>query len=1220
MRIRDVVTAHIHWCKCRDTRAPVCACLRMAIGDQQPVLAPVTADSARPREAADRLPHHPDPLLACAQALLAAATQPDLSAVVTCLAGRVLEVLNADLVCVLRQRADRFVVEAMAATDPSLSVAVQDACALNRFFFVEDLAARAHACGDAIAVPIGAYDPPSDLVPAPGHMLAAPLSSNEMVGGLVVYRCGVRPFDVGERSLLAGLASLGALAIANAELHARAHSRGHELQQLLDITADLAGATHLQDFLHRFVVRAAEFLGFRRSFIAVCPGSSAPGSPARADSARDGVVDEHGCEIRCLAEEGVARPLAVPLPESLALRLHGSPEPFWSNDIRQWPAVELAGLAGLDTRQVLCVPLLGVASDESAQVSASETHAPHPAPRLLGVLGLIDRIDAADITSEDVRRARSLAAEVSVALQAARGLHDSTQVAAATRRSEILMDVALELNSTLHLADFGESFTRHAVETFGCLAAALAVVRRDGEERLEVVDIHDRSRTYDPATRHSLGAMLTDIVYAHGATPGDTTAPRLIVRGPAAVLLGANAAAALGWNDITVARMSAPDGTLIGCLVLVDVAHRATPERPASRALRPASSSDDEALLTTLAAHGAVALENARLFTRMDQANRHWMEIFDAITDLIVVHDQNLKVLRVNRSLADFIGVSPNELIGVSMRAMIAMAADHTSEACPFCRVVSGGDEYIHPVLDRTYLVSTSRVHGAASEGMQTIHVLKDITDRREAERRYRELFDTIQEGLFFSTPEGRFIEVNEALVRMLGYESREDLLSVDITREIYVSPDEREDFRREIHEHGMVRNYQEILRRRDGSLIYTLQNAFAVRDGHGQVVQYRGLILDITELKTFQGELQRQRDFNTKILDNTQSMIMVVDTAGLISYGNRRCFETGGYTQDELLGRRLVDLVPTPRRSTLDSSLAETLAGDQVDNLELPILLGQGRSGQFSINLSPMRDESGNVNSIVAVMTDISDAAMLQAKLMHTEKMAAVGQLVSGVAHEVNNPLTAVLGFTDLLIENPEVPESAKNDLRVVLQEAQRTKQIVQNLLSFARQMPPERHSVQVNLVVRRTLALRSYDFANHGIQIIERLEDSIPEIMADAHQLQQVFLNILNNAYDAVQGNNRPGRIEISTSASSGWSEVIFRDNGHGISYPERIFDPFFTTKEVGKGTGLGLSICYGIVREHGGEILCRNNGDAPGATFTVRLPIGEGRVARAAAGGHD
>jgi two-component system NtrC family sensor kinase len=252
------------------------------------------------------------------------------------------------------------------------------------------------------------------------------------------------------------------------------------------------------------------------------------------------------------------------------------------------------------------------------------------------------------------------------------------------------------------------------------------------------------------------------------------------------------------------------------------------------------------------------------------------------------------------------------------------------------------------------------------------------------------------------------------------------------------------------------------------------------------------------------------------------------------------------------------------------------------------------------------MRDESGAVDSVVVVMTDITDAAMLQAKLMHAEKMAAVGQLVSGVAHEVNNPLTAILGFSDLLLEQPDLPEPVRKDLRVIMQEAQRTKQIVQNLLSFARQMPPQRSAVQLNDIVRRTLALRNYDFSSHGVQIVERLEASLPPVVGDFYQLQQVFLNILNNAYDAVQESGRPGRIEVTTAvAPDGYVEVTFRDNGGGIQYPDKIFDPFFTTKEVGKGTGLGLSICYGILHEHGGEITCRNHPDS-GAVFTVRLPI--------------
>jgi two-component system NtrC family sensor kinase len=204
--------------------------------------------------------------------------------------------------------------------------------------------------------------------------------------------------------------------------------------------------------------------------------------------------------------------------------------------------------------------------------------------------------------------------------------------------------------------------------------------------------------------------------------------------------------------------------------------------------------------------------------------------------------------------------------------------------------------------------------------------------------------------------------------------------------------------------------------------------------------------------------------------------------------------------------------------------------------------------------------------------------------------------------------------------MENPDLPENARRDLRIVLQEAQRTKQIVQNLLSFARQMPPQRRPVQLNAVLRRTVQLRAYDFHSHGVEIIERFDESLPEVIGDSHQLQQVFLNILNNAHDAVHEIGRPPRIEIASARGDSFVEISFRDNGVGITHPDRIFDPFFTTKEVGKGTGLGLSICYGIVREHGGEVVCQNNLDSEGATFIVRLPwAADGATFGAVAGVH-
>jgi two-component system NtrC family sensor kinase len=535
----------------------------------------------------------------------------------------------------------------------------------------------------------------------------------------------------------------------------------------------------------------------------------------------------------------------------------------------------------------------------------------------------------------------------------------------------------------------------------------------------------------------------------------------------------------------------------------------------------------------------------------------------------------------------------------------MALTSDAASYSCPFCR--SLGDEsgeFAHPVFDRTFLVSTSRVHGDSGEGMQTIHVLKDISDRNEAERRYRELFDNIQEGLFFSTPSGRFVEVNDAMVRMLGYGSREELLQIDIPTQLYLAPEQRQRHARVMEEQGHLRNFEATLRRKDGSPIHVLINAFGLHDNLGRLLQIRGLMLDVTGLRTYQSELHRERDFSGKILSNTQSLILVADTAGLISYANRRWYEAG-FEQKDLLGRPLLELVTPAFVQSLADAIQRTLNSQQVDNLELEIVRRNGVAGKLSANLSPMRDEQGTVTSIVLVLTDITDSAVLRDKLVHAEKMAAVGQLVSGVAHEVNNPLTAILGFADLLMENPELPETARKDLRVILQEAQRTKQIVQNLLSFARQMPPQRNPLQLNLILRRTIQLRSYDFNSHGVDVVEHLDEGLPDVTGDAHQLQQVFLNILNNAYDAVREVGRPARIEIMSTKSGDAVEVSFSDNGNGISHPDKIFDPFFTTKEVGKGTGLGLSICYGIVKEHGGEILCHNNIGGAGATFIVRLP---------------
>jgi PAS domain S-box-containing protein len=1097
---------------------------------------------------------------------------PDTAAVMENIADRLRVLLHSPAVLVFVQQEKVFQLQAVSTEATSLAIAIRSRFENNNLRSALEIATRAVAAGERITVSIDGTSHFGEDSP-PGVLVAAPFRTSRSHGAILVYPRSTEPFNHEDKTLVSALAGFGAVAIANAELYGMARAQAHELHEILEISFELGSAGKLDEFMQTSVVRAASFLGFKRCFI--------------------GLLEDTTFHIRWGLENGISRPVDIPLYDGVATRALKKKNVFFTEDASKTPGANLDFVSAFNIAQLLAVPLLGSNGD------------------VLGMFGVLDRMEPGPINDEDVRRARALAAQVAIALELTRNLHQSEEH---RRRAEALVTLTLELNNVLHLPEFTRNFALRAAALLGgrsvalslfqtaeintvlmmCGASPIGASQLGGSESSDsesnVTEIKDKQllRRFNQALSAALAKYQDDVAFA-----------------PANDILGSALAASLGWTDCTLVRLVGSSGELVGVLCLAD---RGSP---------PAM--EDHQLLRAIAGHASIALENACLFTRMQQANRHWLEIFDAISDFIVVHDEQHNILRVNRTLADFVGIAPDQLVGINMRALDALSTGASPHSCPFCRTGEGLDEYVHPVLERTYLISTSRIHAAASAQLQTVHVLKDITDRREAERRYRELFDNIQEGIYVSTPQGRFVEVNDAMVRILGYSSRDEVLQLDIPTQVYFSRERRQELAELLKRGGEMHNHEEVLRRKDGSPVHVFMNCFAMRDSAGNVVQHRGLMLDVSGLHQSQTELQKERDFSSKILSHTQSLILVTDTEGVISYANRR-WSGLGFQQSQILGHPLPDLCAVPRRAAIRDALAAVARGQQIDNFDLPLVRGDGASSQFSVNLSPISGEDGRVSSIVVVMTDVTDSAMLRAKLVHAEKMAAVGQLVSGVAHEVNNPLTAILGFTDLLMENPELPDSARRDLRVILQEAQRTKQIVQNLLSFARQMPPQRRPVQLNNILQRTVHLRSYDFISHGIQVVELLDESLPEVVGDSHQLQQVFLNILNNAYDAVRETGRAARIEIKSATTTGFVEISFRDNGMGIADPERIFDPFFTTKDVGKGTGLGLSICYGIVREHGGEIVCQNNVDSEGATFTVRLPIASERASFGAAAGVD
>jgi two-component system NtrC family sensor kinase len=227
------------------------------------------------------------------------------------------------------------------------------------------------------------------------------------------------------------------------------------------------------------------------------------------------------------------------------------------------------------------------------------------------------------------------------------------------------------------------------------------------------------------------------------------------------------------------------------------------------------------------------------------------------------------------------------------------------------------------------------------------------------------------------------------------------------------------------------------------------------------------------------------------------------------------------------------------------------------------------------------------------------------QEQLLHSDKMAAVGQLISGVAHELNNPLTAILGYSQLLTSSGQTGPQGLEYADKLYKQAQRTHRIVQNLLSFSRQHKPERVPVHLNQILEDTLALRDYDLRMSNIRVNLELDPELPTVSADPHQLQQVFLNMVNNAVDAILEHATDGDVWVRTGCERDTLFAEFTDSGPGVQDPSRVFDPFYTTKPVGKGTGLGLSICYGIITEHGGSIHVRNV-PPRGACFRVELPL--------------
>jgi len=665
--------------------------------------------------------------------------------------------------------------------------------------------------------------------------------------------------------------------------------------------------------------------------------------------------------------------------------------------------------------------------------------------------------------------------------------------------------------------------------------------------------------------------------------------------------------------------------------------------------------------LETAAQKLGIAVENLRLLEQVLRSQRQWMNTFDSIQDLILAHDADFRILKTNQALLQRLEQAPADVLGHFCEEVLPQKGAWSG--CPYCERGSGLTEGMDACFGGQSVVSTSSYAEQGGQQKGTIHVVHDTTARQVAEEKYRMLFEQAQEGVFVATPDGTLLDCNDAFVTMLGYGSRDELMALDMGSVLHGVAEERDAFRKEIEAHNYVRNFEITVRRKDGTLLAVAQSCFATRDSDGQIERYQGFVLDITEKKRSEDEMRRRnRELNAlnamaviatqsfdldEILNltlrqvislfgaETGSVYLAAEPEGTYrrraGWGPRS--EARVRMAEVVFPEGLGDLVMRSRAEVvtqdflphLPAAVVEFICADRLPYWIWVVLWSKDKPiGIMGIASKEDRHYSSNdENLLVAISRQLAttiekvqlyeetcrayeDLRRTQEQLLQSEKMSAVGQLISGVAHELNNPLTAILGYAQLLEGAGLDPRSA-DYVRKLFKQAQRTHRVVQNLLSFARQRKPQKQEVDLRKVLEESLTLREYDLKVNNVSLEREIPDDLPSVVADPHQLEQVFLNVINNALDAMVEGSGSGVLKVRVFKKDAYVCVEFDDSGPGIKDPSRIFDPFYTTKSVGKGTGLGLSICYGIVKEHGGEIVARNR-DEGGATIAVRLLASE------------
>jgi PAS domain S-box-containing protein len=604
-----------------------------------------------------------------------------------------------------------------------------------------------------------------------------------------------------------------------------------------------------------------------------------------------------------------------------------------------------------------------------------------------------------------------------------------------------------------------------------------------------------------------------------------------------------------------------------------------------------------------------------QLFEVISRSQQGYRDLIDSFDDILLAVSLDGQIRAANRSFADLVGAAFPQIIGHSLSEFIEEGSDDGGELAKRAlprflerRVWTGIVQVRLKGRNAIYyfdcvahaMLRDNEVHGVTV-------LARDITALRKNEARFTELFESLQEGIYIVTPDDRLIDVNPALARMLGYDSKEELLSRTFAD---LLPDEaqRRALREEVDHQPVVQGREIMLTRKDGRPLVCLNTAGAVRDTNGRVVRYHGAMMDITERREMERRLYQQQEFARRLIDSFPDLIFVVDAAGHYTFVSPRVKDILGYEPEETQNLELGGRTHMEDRPALLSLFAEVVGGRQTfASLEVRVRNRQGEWRRLRCHFSPLFNETGKIDGVVISGRDVTELKRLEEQLIQAEKLAAMGQMLAGVAHELNNPLTAILGVTELLRDGEGVQENTKRQLELTHRQARRAARIVQNLLEFSRPAAPQKKALDVNTLIERTLQLQDHSLRRNNISVDFQPQSDLPTVVGDANQLIQVFLNLISNAEHAIREVRESGRVQIRIGRIGGHISITVQDDGVGVAQEAlpKLFDPFYTTKRPGGGTGLGLSICMSIVREHGGSIDVETL-PAGGSAFTVYLPV--------------